>query len=60
MTMSSNDKDGDGVLSADEIAAINSQYRGMVTAADTDADGSVTKEELTKAISKRMGGGNGR
>ena len=60
MTMSSNDKDGDGVLSADEIAAINSQYRGMVTAADTDADGSVTKDELTKAISKRMGGGNGR
>ena len=60
MTMSSNDKDGDGVLSPDEIAAINSQYRGMVTAADTDADGSVTKDELTKAISKRMSGGNGR
>jgi Ca2+-binding EF-hand superfamily protein len=60
MTMSRNDKDGDGTLSADEIKAIDSNFRSMITAADADADGSVTKAELTKAMTKRMGGGSGR
>jgi hypothetical protein len=60
MTMSRNDKDGDGTLSADEIKAIDSNFRSMITAADADADGSVTKAELTKAMTKRMSGGSGR
>jgi hypothetical protein len=60
MTMSRNDKDGDGTLSADEIKAIDSNFRSMITAADADADGSVTKAELTKAMTKRMSGCSGR
>lgn len=60
MTMSKNDKDGDGSLSPDEIKAIDSNFRGMVTAADADSDGSVTKAELTKAMTKRMSGGGSR
>ena len=60
MTMSRNDKDGDGTLSPDEIKAIDSNFRSMITDADADSDGSVTKAELTKAMTKRMGGGSGR
>ena len=60
MTMSRNDKDGDGTLSADEIKAIDSNFRSMITDADADSDGSVTKAELTKAMTKRMSGGSGR
>jgi len=56
-TMSSNDKNGDGSLSPDEIKAIDSRFQSMVSAADADSDGSVTKAELTKAMTKRMGGG---
>ena len=56
-TMSSNDKNGDGSLSPDEIKAIDSRFRTMVSSADADSDGSVTKAELTKAMTKRMGGG---
>jgi Ca2+-binding EF-hand superfamily protein len=55
--MSSNDKNGDGSLSPDEIKAIDSRFQSMVSAADADSDGSVTKAELTKAMTKRMGGG---
>ena len=58
--MATNDKDGDGSISADELKAIDSRYQGMVTAADADSDGSVTKAELTQAMKKRMGGGGGR
>jgi hypothetical protein len=32
----------------------------MITDADADSDGSVTKAELTKAMTKRMSGGSGR
>ena len=56
MSMQRNDTDNDGKLSADEIKAIDSQYRSGVEAADTDGDGSVTKAELTESIKKRMGG----
>ena len=54
--ISRNDKDGDGAISADEIKAIDSKYQEMFTSADTDSDGSVTREELTQAMKKRMGG----
>jgi hypothetical protein len=56
MSMQRSDTDGDGKLSADEIKAIDSQYRSGVEAADKDGDGSVTKAELTESIKARMGG----
>ena len=59
-SMERNDTDGDGKLSASEIEAIDSQFRDGVKAADSDGDGVVTKDELTKSIQARMGGGGGR
>ena len=59
-SMARSDTDGDGKLSAAEIEAIDSQFRGMVKAADKDGDGEVTKAELTESIKSRMGGGGGR
>ncbi len=58
--LENNDKDSDGILSADELAAINEDFRARITAADTDGDGSVTRDELLKAAPKIMasfGGG---
>ncbi len=62
MTMERSDTDGDGKLSPDEIKAIDSRFQSMVTGADSDGDGSVTRAELTKMMNKRMsqGGGGGR
>jgi len=60
MTMQRNDKDSDGTLSADEIKAIDGSFRSMISAADGDGDGKVTKSELTEAIKKRVGGGGSR
>lgn len=57
MSMERNDKDGDGKLSPEEINAVDSQWRSGLQAADTDGDGSVTRQELTDSIKKRMGGG---
>lgn len=51
------DTDSDGTLSATELEAIPADRRGMITAADADGDGSVTKEEFTKAMSKFRSGG---
>jgi len=51
------DTDGDGTLSADELKAIPADRRGMLTAADADGDGAVTREEFTKAISRLKAGG---
>lgn len=58
------DKDSDGTLSADELKAIPADRRGPMTAADADGDGSVTREEFTKAMSQFRSsgakrGGNG-
>ena len=55
--MEQNDKDSDGTLSADEIKAIDGRFRSMISDADVDGDGDVTKIELTQAIKKRTGGG---
>ena len=56
-SMERNDTDKDGKLSAEEIQAIDSQYRSSVSAADKDGDGAVTRAELTESIKKRMSGG---
>ena len=55
--MEQNDKDSDGTLSAEEIKAIDGRFRSMISDADVDGDGDVTKIELTQAIKKRTGGG---
>ena len=55
--MEQNDKDSDGTLSAEEIKAIDDRFRSMISDADVDGDGDVTKIELTQAIKKRTGGG---
>ena len=60
MTMQRNDKDSDGTLSADEIKAVDGNFRSMISAADGDGDGNVTKAELTESIKKRVGGGGSR
>ena len=59
-SMERSDTDGDGQLSASEIEAMDSQFRGFVKAADGDGDGVVTKAELMKSFQSRMGGGGGR
>ncbi len=51
------DADKDGILSKSELAADSS---GRVAAADKDGDGSVTRAELTAAMSQRGGGGGAR
>ncbi len=57
--MKSNDTDGDGTLSAEEIAKMDERFQSMVQAADGDGDGSVTRAELTTALKKRFSGGFG-
>lgn len=59
-SMERSDTDGDGQLSASEIEAMDSQFRGFIKAADGDGDGIVTKAELMKSFQSRMGGGGGR
>ena len=64
--MESNDKDEDGILSAEEIEGIPEQFRDRLTAADADEDGTISKDELLKYYTERAaqrgsgGGGGGR
>ncbi len=51
-TMSSNDKDNDGKLSADEIGNIPEAFRDRIKAADTNRDGTVERAELLAAMKK--------
>lgn len=60
MSLSRNDTDGDGSLSAEEIANIDQRFQSMVKAADRDGDGIVTRAELKSAIQQRIGGGGDR
>jgi hypothetical protein len=53
-SMERNDTDGDGVLSAAEISAIDGQFRDAVVSADSDGDGQVTRAELTAGMAKRI------
>ncbi|QDT01784.1 Macrolide export protein MacA [Rubripirellula lacrimiformis] len=59
-SMQSNDTDGDGSLSADEISKIDERFRSNISAADEDGDGSVTRAELLKSMKARFSGGGGR
>lgn len=57
------DTNSDGSIGETEIAAIEEPMRAMITRADRDKDGSVSKEELTTAFAefqRRMQGGGGR
>ena len=47
-------------LFSEAVEAIDPQRRDMVTAADTDGDGSVSRAELTASIKKRISSGGGR
>jgi hypothetical protein len=65
--MESNDKDEDGILSAEEIEGISEQFRSRLKAADADEDGTISKDELLKYFTDRAaqrgsgeGGGGGR
>lgn len=62
--MESNDKDEDGILSAEEIEGIPEQFRDRLTAADADEDGTISKDELlkyyTERAAQRGSGGGGR
>ena len=51
--MESNDKDEDGILSAEEIEGISEQFRSRLTAADADEDGAISKDELLKYFTER-------
>ena len=54
-TMESNDKDGDGKLSAEEINGIDARFRDRLKPADADGDGSITREELKSHMSTMFG-----
>ncbi len=55
MSMERNDTDKDGVISKEEIDAIDDERRRTsMSQADTDGDGKVTRAELTRSIEKRM------
>jgi Ca2+-binding EF-hand superfamily protein len=62
--MERNDKDEDGILSAEELEDISEQFRSRLTAADADEDGAISKDELlkyfTEQASQRGSGGDGR
>jgi hypothetical protein len=65
--MEGNDKDEDGILSAEELEDISDQFRSRLTAADADEDGAISKDELLKYFTEQAaqrgsggGGGSGR
>ncbi len=63
-TMERYDTNGDGNIDADETANIDGRAKDMVTGADSNSDGSVSRAELEKAMAAMMsrmqqGGGAG-
>ncbi|MEM6472833.1 MAG: efflux transporter periplasmic adaptor subunit, partial [Planctomycetota bacterium] len=55
-TMQRYDKNSDGVLSSDEIQAIDAQFRDGTLEADANGDGAVSRDELIQGIKKKFGG----
>ena len=58
------DTNADGTIDADELANIDGRAKDMMSNADSNGDGSVSREELEKAMSEMMkrfqqGGGAG-
>ncbi len=51
------DADGDGVISAQELANVPEDRRSRMAANDTDGDGTITRDEFMKAVAARGGGG---
>jgi hypothetical protein len=58
--MERSDTDGDGKISAEEIAAIDPQRSGNITAADANGDGSVSRGELLQGMKRRFSEGGQR
>ena len=48
------DTDGDGKLSADEIQGLDERTRSRAGDYDTNSDGVLEKDEVLKAVQKRM------
>ncbi len=59
-TMSSNDKNNDGKLSADELSSIPEAFRDRIKAADTNGDGNVERAELVAGMKKLAGANRNR
>ena len=53
------DTDGDGVVSAEELAKVPEEQRTRMAASDLDGDGKITREEFMKAL-KSAGGPAGK
>jgi HlyD family secretion protein len=53
------DTDGDGMISAEELAKVPEEQRARVAASDLDGDGKITREEFMKAM-KAAGGSAGK
>jgi hypothetical protein len=53
------DTDGDGTISAEELAKIPEEQRARMAANDLDGDGAVSRDEFAKAIAARGGGNPG-
>lgn len=49
------DTDGDGVISAEELARLPADQRARIEASDLDGDGQITREEFMKAVGQRSG-----
>ena len=58
--MESSDTDGDGKISKEELGAMDENRAAMMRRADANKDGSVTRAEMTKAMSQMRGQGGGR
>jgi HlyD family secretion protein len=50
------DTDGDGVISAEELARLPADQRTRIEANDLDSDGKITRQEFMKAVGQRTGG----
>ncbi len=50
------DTDGDGVISAEELARLPADQRARIEANDLDGDGQITRQEFMKAVGQRSGG----
>ena len=60
--MQRSDKNSDGKLDKDEIAALEPRSKSSLSKADTNGDGELSKEEVVEAMKKAMkarGGGGG-
>jgi multidrug efflux pump subunit AcrA (membrane-fusion protein) len=50
------DANGDGTVTADELADVPAQYRDRLLQNDTDGDGAVSRDEFTQGMANGQGG----